>query len=212
MEKKLQRSAGLLLSALGAAILCFRNLITEELYQMEFKDWVNVAVTVSGFLIAFWGIIFGAIILLKRDSKTIDGISSNTIDMKPHVESIKDSIQTVVPAISTDIQPKINNIDHRTEKQSEKIDAIAKEIEVFKQLKSETAGSTVRPEILLASITQVLEDNAQLRIQHREDQQKILALNVENQRLQLENQKLEIALDRQSPTHSHRGKDYELEL
>lgn len=90
----------------------------------------------------------------------------------------------------------------KIEERNSKIDAIMTEIEVFKRLKSEAGGSIVKPEVLLVSISSVLEENADLRKQHQEDQQKILTQNAEIYRLRLRNQQLEAILKPQSPAPS----------
>lgn len=127
---------------------------------------------------------------LKRDGRIIDSISSDTTDMMPKVENINSSVNCMVKDVI------------RIEERNSKIDAIATEIEVFKRLKSEAGGSSVKPEILLATISSVLEENANLRQQHQEDQQKILTLSIENNRLQFRNQQLESTLKQQSPSPS----------
>lgn len=127
---------------------------------------------------------------LKRDGRIIDSISSDTSNMMPKIENTNSAVNSMVKGID------------KIEERNSKIDAMATEIEVFKRLKSEAGGSMVKPEVLLAAISSVLEENANLRQRHQEDQQKILALSVENNRLQLRNQQLESTLKQQAPAPS----------
>lgn len=125
---------------------------------------------------------------LKRDGKSIDEAKNAVSDMQPKVGSIHSSTETMKTSLI------------KIEERNSKIDSIATEIEVFKRIKSETAGSSIRPEALLASVQSVLEENAQLRKQNYDAQQRIIILTTENNRLQFRNQQLEAALKQQTPT------------
>lgn len=196
MKYKLQRGIGISLSLFGSAIICFRNVLAEVLINMGIGDWI----TIVGIIIGFIGVILGVTIPLRRDGKTIDSISADTTDMKPKVGNINSVVNDIVKDIV------------KIEERNSKIDAIATEIEVFKRLKSETTGNSVKPEVLLASISSVLDENAQLRRQHQEDQRQILTLSTENNKLRFRNQQLEITLKQQTPTSSGDGKGCEPEI
>ena len=176
MKYKLYRCIGITLSLLGSAIICFRTVLAEVLLTMDIGDWI----TIGGIVIGFVGVILGVTIPLRRDGKTIDETK----------------------AIAADIQPTINNIDYRTEKHTEKIDFIAKEIEFYQRLKSEAATNSVNPEELIAQFVAVIEEKAALDAQHKSDQAKIAELTKQNKRLQFRNRQLEAALNRQAPTPS----------
>lgn len=186
MKHKYLQCIGIALSLLGSAIICFRTALEEVLLNMGIGDWI----TIGGIIIGFLGVILGVTIPLRRDGKTIDSISADTTDIKPKVDTISSTVNTISPSIV------------KIEERNSKIDAIMTEIEVFKRLKSEAGGSIVKPEVLLVSISSVLEENADLRKQHQEDQQKILTQNAEIYRLRLRNQQLEAILKPQSPAPS----------
>ena len=178
MKHKLYQCIGVTLSLLCIAIICFRSVLAEGLLAMNVGDWI----TIGGIVIGLIGVILGVTIPLRRDGKTIDETKS----------------------IAADIQPTINNIDYRTKKHTEKIDFIATEMEIFKRMKSEAGGNGIQPEVLIASMSSVFEENAQLRKQYQNAKLQI-------RKLSLENKQLKDALQRTRPNYSNDLPEFEFE-
>ena len=129
--------------------------------HMNIAEWIAIV----GSLIGVAGALVINYFQLRRDGKTIDGISSNT---KKTYEVIFESIT-----------PLLSKIEER----NSKIDSIAAEVEYQKRLKSDFSTSASGKEVLIAGIQTVFEENARLNLQHKSDEEKIAALISENRSL-----------------------------
>ena len=137
---------------------------------------IGVAATVIAALIAGAVALIGQWRQLKRDEKTI--------------------VSTL-----SEIKPKIDNIDHRTEKQSEKIDILVADVEYRKRLEASFPKGVSGKEMIRAGTTAMLEENENLLRQYRKlslaynvAQNQISELSTENTTLRNKIQELEIKL------------------
>lgn len=129
-------------------------------------------------------------------------------------------IKTIATTTS-EIKPKIDNIDHRTEKQSEKIDILVADVEYRKRLESSFPKGVSGKDMIHAGTTAMLEENENLLRQYRElsleynkAQNQISELSTQNTRLRNKIQELEVKLQRersknQPPKPRSRDWDYE---
>lgn len=142
---------------------------------MNTTEWV----TIVGSLIGVAGALVINYFQLRRDGKTIDGISSNTSEIHPTVKNINNNTEKTNKAIFESITPLLSKIEER----NSKIDSIAAEVEYQKRLKSDFSTSASGKEVLIAGIQTVFEENARLNLQHKSDEEKIKALTSENRSL-----------------------------
>lgn len=129
--------------------------------RMNIAEWIAIV----GSLIGVAGALVINYFQLRRDGKTIDGISSNT--------------EKTYEVILKSITPLLSKIEER----NSKIDSIAAEVEYQKRLKSDFSTSASGKEVLIAGIQTVFEENARLNLQHKSDEEKIAALSSENRSL-----------------------------
>lgn len=165
------------------------------------------SIDLSVALIGTAGVIAGALIAgvfslivqgrqLKKDGNTIDGIDSKTTEMKPKVDRIDSTVNDLIPSVI------------RIEERSEQINQIASTVESFKHLRKYASDNTMKPEELLAHMTNVFESQATFVMQHAKDAEKIAMLENENAQLRSTNKQLEIALKQERQKNR---KDRELE-
>ena len=139
---------------------------------MDNGDLITAIIAAAGVILA--ALIAGVVALigqsrqLKRDGKSIDETK----------------------AIASDIQPKINNIDHRTEKQSEKLDIIIADVEYRKRLEANFPNGVSGRDLIQAGIQKLLSEGSELNLQYQElslkyqqAQNRIMELNAENSQL-----------------------------
>ena len=123
-------------------------------------------------------IIGGAVALIgqwrqaKRDGEVIKGINSDTNDMKPKVGNIDTTVKDMAKNVI------------RIEERSQQISSIATAVESFKLLKENTSDNAIRPEVLLAQISNVLEEQVRLKVQHEIDQEQIMELTAQKEALE----------------------------
>lgn len=143
--------------------------------RMDTAEWITIVVALIG--------VVGALLVnyyqLRRDGKTIDGISSNTSEIHPTVKNINNNTEKTKEVILESIAPLLSKIEER----NSKIDSIAAEVEYQKRLKSDFSTSASGKEVLIAGIQTVFEENARLNLQHKSDEEKIKALTSENRSL-----------------------------
>lgn len=179
----------LLWSPVGLSLInLWRVIFMDGTYLIQ--TIIGGAVSIVVALIAVLGTHCSEMKQLKRDGKTIDKISSDTTDMKPKVDATNANVNSMVKDIT------------KIEERTIKIDAIATEVEVFKRMKNDASGASIKPEVLLAHISAILEENADLRQKHQNDQQIILSQDEELTKLRVENRQLQTALNQQTPTPS----------
>ena len=119
---------------------------------------------------------------MKRDGESIKETKSIVSDAKPIIGLIHqntDDAKTNIALIQKDTQ---------------KIDSIATEIAVFKQLRNDTS-SAIRPEVMLASMATVLEERALLKQKLEESENDVRHLIQENEKLSSRNRFLEQQLN-----------------
>lgn len=158
---------------------------------MNTTEWV----TIVGSLIGVAGAIVINYFQLRRDGKTIDGISSNTSEIRPTVKNINNNTEKTNKVIFESITPLLSKIEER----NSKIDSIAAEVEYQKRLKSDFSTSASGKEVLIAGIQTVFEENARLNLQHKSDEEKIATLLLENSSLTIQIEKLKAELSAVCP-------------
>lgn len=119
---------------------------------------------------------------MKRDGESIKETKSIVSDTKP-----------IIGMIHQDTADAKTNIA-LIQKDTQKIDSIATEVAVFKQLRSDTS-SAIRPETMLASMMAVFEKNAELKRKLEESESNVLRLTQENEKLSSRNRFLEQQLN-----------------
>ncbi len=174
-------------------------------WYMELRDWIYIGVNIFIAIIGFLGIIFGAIIPLARDSKTIDGIGAQTTTMEPQVKNINDHVEPIYLAINS------------IEKQSEKIDSIAASVKAFTVLQEQTSKKDVNPAEIIAQLSVAFKENAEMKAQHDRDQQRIENLLLENGRLQEKNDRMQdqihkLEMELRQTQYDREYDDYEPEI
>ena len=115
---------------------------------------------------------------LKHDGKAVKSINADTGAMKPKVEHIDNTVDGIAENVI------------RIEDRTKQISSIATAVESFKYLKENTSGNAIRPEVLLAQMSNVFEERAKLEVQHKIDQEKIIELTAQNKALKKQNQSL----------------------
>ena len=156
---------------------------------------IGGAVTLVVSVLTLFGVQLSESRQLKRDSESIKETKNIAADTKLTVTGLNASVEAIKPSIS--------QIDDRTKK----IDSIATEIAIFRELRNGTSGG-VRPEVMLASMSAVFEENAMLKNQVKEAQNRVLDLTEENQRLNAKVHQLEGKL---RASRSHGRDEYEFE-
>lgn len=139
---------------------------------MGTQELINTIIATAGVLLA--ALITGVVTLIvlfvqtKRDGKTI-------VETK---------------AIASDVQPKINNIDYRTEKQSEKIDVLVADVDYRKRVEANFPGGLSGRDMLQTGAQRLLEEGAELNqkyqelsLKYQQAQIRIMELCVENSQL-----------------------------
>ena len=104
-------------------------------------------------------------------------------------------------AIATDIQPKVNNIDYRTEKQLEKIDVLVAEVDYRKRVEANFPSGLSGRDLIHAGTQKLIDEGAERNLQYQElslkyqqAQNRIMELNVENSQLRSQVAELRIRL------------------
>lgn len=149
---------------------------------MGTEELINTIIAAAAVIVA--ALIAGVVTLivqsvqLKRDGKSIDSISSDTTNIKPKV----DNIDTAVKCISKDIA--------KIEDRSQQISSIATTVESFKFMKDQVTNHAIRPDEMIAQMTNVFEECASLLVQHKNDQEQIADLTKANKALGQENKQL----------------------
>lgn len=163
--------------------------------DMNMTQWIALIValvTVAGTLIAaFWQ--------LKRDGKTIDGISSDTSHMKPQIDQIGKNTERVKDIVIERIQPAMASIEHS----GSKIDFIAGEIEYQKRLKKDLSPEFQNRDRILAEIQAVYAKNAALNQQNIDFQNRNLNLMRQNEQLRAQISQLQAELQRERDIRQH---------
>ena len=179
---------------------------------MENKDLIiaiiAAAATILAALITVIGKQFSQSKQFKRDGKTIDGISSDTSDMKSKMQRIDDNAGKSRDLLVESVNPALEKIKER----NAKIDFIAGEMEYQKRMKSSLSESASGRDSVLASISVVYEENARLNEQYRRAQERIIHLSVENNQLQekVTSLKKDLAEERsKNRPRGDRGDDFE---
>lgn len=107
---------------------------------------------------------------MKKDSERIKETSSAVSDLRPVIGLIHQNGETTKTNVAL------------IQKDTAKIDSIAAEISTFKQMRSDLSGA-VKPEVILASMTAVFEENASLRHKLEESEKNANRLVRENEAL-----------------------------
>ena len=200
MNKNTSQFIGGCLLSLGGTVLVLSTLAGGS-YNITLKDWINIGVTVLGFLIIFLGVIFGAIILLKRDSKTIDSISGQTNNMDPKVGHI----EKMAEAQAKDIGLLISDLDHRKRMEAQYPQGSGKDM-------------------IYSGVDKMLEQYKRISDQYWNAKQQISTLQQENAALSEQNKKLltknqqlerkiqQLQRQRSGPERDRGRTDWELEL
>lgn len=104
-------------------------------------------------------------------------------------------------AIATDIQPKVNNIDYRTEKQLEKIDVLVAEVDYRKRVEANFPSGLSGRDLIHAGTQKLIDEGAERNLQYQElslkyqqAQNRIMELNAENSQLRSQVAELRIRL------------------
>lgn len=104
-------------------------------------------------------------------------------------------------AIATDIQPKVNNIDYRTEKQLEKIDILVAEVDYRKRVEANFPSGLSGRDLIHAGTQKLIDEGAERNLQYQElslkyqqAQNRIMELNAENSQLRSQVAELRIRL------------------
>lgn len=162
---------------------------------MEESQWITLIVgllTIAGTLIAaHWQ--------LRRDGKSIDGISSDTSQMKPKVENIED----IAKAQAKDIGLLVSDLDHR------------------KRLEAEFPQGMSGRDLISIGSNRMIEENAQLNRQYQElnllylkAQNSVNELQAENAQLRSQISELKAELEKEQTPNRYCGTldDFEPEL
>lgn len=103
--------------------------------------------------------------------------------------------------IASDIQPKINNIDYRTEKQSEKLEVLVADVDYRKRLEARFPDGLSGRDMLQAGAQKLMEEGAELNhkyqelsLKYQQSQNRIMELNAENSQLRIQVTELRIKL------------------
>ncbi len=155
--------------------------------SMPTEGWVSILVAIIGVI----GTLIVTFIQLKRDGKTIGSIHTTTAGIDKTVAAVGVRAETIQVGVTT-MGEKVAVIKEQTGK----IDSIAKEIEILSRLRSETSNSGVRPDILLASMTTVFEENARLNTQLQDRNKEIRQLQIKISGLEAKVNELENARSR----------------
>lgn len=104
-------------------------------------------------------------------------------------------------AIATDIQPKVNSIDYRTEKQLEKIDVLVAEVDYRKRVEANFPSGLSGRDLIHAGTQKLIDEGAERNLQYQElslkyqqAQNRIMELNAENSQLRSQVAELRIRL------------------
>lgn len=159
----------------GVSSLLFWLIYLWGAYFMGYRELITAIIAATATLLA--AIVGGIISLivqgrqLKRDGKTIDETKVAVTDIKPKVDNTN--------LVVNDVEKSVSRIEER----SSKIDFIATEMEVYKRMKSEAGGNGIQPDVLIASMSSVFEENARLRKQYQNARLQIRKLSLENEQL-----------------------------
>lgn len=148
-------------------------------------------------LIAVAGSLIGLIIQFKKDSNTIGTVKSDTSEIKPKIANIDENTRKSRDILIEDVKPSIDKLyDQQTnfEKNLSKIDYVVKEFEYQDRLKKEYS-SGFNKDILTTGIDAVYERNAMLENQLREKKIEISELTNKVRLLNAEKQSLEQQLE-----------------
>lgn len=162
--------------------------------HMSMEQWIGLIVallTIAGTLIAtFWQ--------LKRDGKTIDGISSDTTQVKSDVQHIEKMSEQQ----SLDLRNLVSDLEHR------------------KRMEAQFPKSVSGQELMEAGSNRLLEENAVLKHEYEDLQRKfgesldkVNELTAENSRLRGEITHLQAALRKERTVSKDAPcEDVELEI
>lgn len=146
-----------------------------NLWRVVFMDNQDLIVAIiSAAAVILAALIAGIITLivqseqLKRDGKTIDETKT----------------------ITSDMHPKINNIDYRTEKQTEKLEVIVADIEYRKRLEATYPKGVSGRDLIDIGTQQLINEGSalnlkyqELSLRYQEAQNRIMELNTQNSQL-----------------------------
>ncbi len=198
MGENFRNSSSLIPMWIG--ILAALFILNGENHMESLSKWTIIVSLLGIFMTGIVGLA-----QIFRDSSTLKSTKNDTGEIRPNVERIEKTTAKAKDILSETVIPSMAKINEN----AVKIDSIATSVAHFQWLMENSKTNTLRPEEMLAQISNVYEQKSKLEA-------KCEVLMIENKRLQERNEKL------QADLHTERQKnhsqydfdhdDYEMEL